>query len=446
MGKCYYKWEEWDEKTNRFIWRQCSESIWEGSSHFCIFHDPSRKKDLDLFRQRLEEKIESESKSERYCFVGYRFPEGCGSFDKREFNVDVDLRGAIFKDVYFRGAIFHGHAYFRGAIFHGHAYFNEAIFKDAYFNEAIFKDAYFNEAIFKDAYFRGAIFHGHASFNGTTFQNAYFNGTTFQNAYFNGTTFQNAYFNGTTFQNAYFNGTTFQNAYFEGAVIKEDVELVPNRVEYLNLQNAKFFFGGSITVDPTKAKFHRAYLENVSFINCNWPRKIYEEVHMKDKDVDLSFKELETIYRNLKQNMQRHGDYSQAGEFYFREMECKKKALRKKKFSPDWFKSFGYSLLKYTCGYGEKPERTAFSSLFTILGFALLYWTSECLQYPMENPTIFQKIESTIYFSFVTFTTLGLGDIHPLTRLGRTLICCEAVIGAFLIALFVVVFAKKMMR
>ena len=364
MGKCYYKWEEWDEKTNRFIWRQCSESIWEGSSHFCIFHDPSRKKDLDLFRQRLEEKIESESKSERYCFVGYRFPEGCGSFDKREFNVDVDLRGAIFKDVYFRGAIFHGHASF----------------------------------------------------------------------------------NGTTFQNAYFNGTTFQNAYFEGAVIKEDVELVPNRVEYLNLQNAKFFFGGSITVDPTKAKFHRAYLENVSFINCNWPRKIYEEVHMKDKDVDLSFKELETIYRNLKQNMQRHGDYSQAGEFYFREMECKKKALRKKKFSPDWFKSFGYSLLKYTCGYGEKPERTAFSSLFTILGFALLYWTSECLQYPMENPTIFQKIESTIYFSFVTFTTLGLGDIHPLTRLGRTLICCEAVIGAFLIALFVVVFAKKMMR
>jgi len=59
---------------------------------------------------------------------------------------------------------------------------------------------------------------------------------------------------------------------------------------------------------------------------------------------------------------------------------------------------------------------------------------------------IFQQIKSSVYFSFVTFTTLGLGDIHPENDWGRTLICCEAVIGAFLIALFVVVFARKMMR
>ncbi|KYK34072.1 MAG: hypothetical protein AYK18_14575 [Theionarchaea archaeon DG-70] len=167
---------------------------------------------------------------------------------------------------------------------------------------------------------------------------------------------------------------------------------------------------------------------------------------MNDKEINLTFKELETIYRNLKQSMQRHGDYSKAGDFYYREIECRKKAMREKRFSLNWFKSFGHSLLKYTCGYGEHPVRTALSSLFTILAFALLYGTFECLQYPMENPTIFQKIESTIYFSFVTFTTLGLGDIRPLTRLGRALICCEAVIGAFLIALFVVVFARKMMR
>jgi hypothetical protein len=47
--------------------------------------------------------------------------------------------------------------------------------------------------------------------------------------------------------------------------------------------------------------------------------------------------------------------------------------MRKEKFSLDWVKSFGYSLLKYTCGDGEKPERTAFSSSITILMFSLLY-------------------------------------------------------------------------
>jgi len=164
------------------------------------------------------------------------------------------------------------------------------------------------------------------------------------------------------------------------------------------------------------------------------------------EDEELTFKELETIYRNLKQSMQRHGDYSKAGDFYYREIECRKKAMREKRFSLNWFKSFGHSLLKYTCGYGEKPERTALSSFLTILVFAFVYWSISCLQYPEDVHTALEKVVSSLYFSFVTFTTLGLGDIHPVNSLGRSLVCCEAVIGAFLIALFVVVFARKMMR
>ncbi|MGD2247138.1 MAG: potassium channel family protein [Candidatus Methanofastidiosia archaeon] len=78
--------------------------------------------------------------------------------------------------------------------------------------------------------------------------------------------------------------------------------------------------------------------------------------------------------------------------------------------------------------------------------FALFYLTSGCLQYTVQNPCPHQQIKDSIYFSFVTFTTLELGDIRPLNDLGKFLICIEAVIGAFLIALFVVVFARKMMR
>ena len=74
------------------------------------------------------------------------------------------------------------------------------------------------------------------------------------------------------------------------------------------------------------------------------------------------------------------------------------------------------------------------------------YWISGCLQYTVQNPCLYQQIKDSLYFSFVTFTTLGLGDIRPLNDLGKFLICFEAAIGAFLIALFVVVFARKMMR
>ena len=45
-------------------------------------------------------------------------------------------------------------------------------------------------------------------------------------------------------------------------------------------------------------------------------------------------------------------------------------------------------LYRLLAGYGEKPERTALSSLLTVLIFALIYWFFECLQYPMEHPTI----------------------------------------------------------
>ena len=249
-----------------------------------------------------------------------------------------------------------------------------------------------------------------------------------------------------TFHDADFHWATFHDADFKFAVIKEHLEFIPERIEALNLRGTRFLFSGRVTIDLAKTKFHYAHLQNVAFIDCIWPENyiIYEERERINEG--LSFEELETIYRNLEQNMHNHGNYRIAGEFYYREMECRKKAMREKRFSSAWFKSFGYSLLKYTCGYGEKSERTALVSLITILMFSLLYWFTRCLEYPMKNPTILQQIGSTLYFSFVTFTTLGLGDIEPLNFWGRAFICCEAVIGAFFMALFVVVFARKMMR
>jgi len=42
-----------------------------------------------------------------------------------------------------------------------------------------------------------------------------------------------------------------------------------------------------------------------------------------------------------------------------------------------------------------------------------------------------------IYFSFVTITTLGYGDITPLTQTARTLSFLEAIVGQFYIAVLV---------
>ena len=51
-----------------------------------------------------------------------------------------------------------------------------------------------------------------------------------------------------------------------------------------------------------------------------------------------------------------------------------------------------------------------------------------------------------MYFSIVTFTTLGFGDIQPVTDAGRAVAGVEAFTGAFMIALFVLVFGRRMIR
>ena len=440
----------------------CQKKTWEGSDKFCIFHDPSPEKDIELFNKNLGEKLQNGD----YNFQGYYFPgkaifgyvnfQEDADFSGATFRGAADFEGATFQDADFSGATFQD-ADFSGATFQGNARFSEAIFQDANFQRVTFREyADFSGATFQDTDFNETAFQSNAYFQGAGFQKAYFGRATFQrNAYFHGAGFQNAdfygvafkkdaYFHGAGFQNAYFHKTIFQDADFSGTYIKKNLEFFPYQIEKLNLQNAKFFSRGVITADLTKAKFHRADLENISFTDCIWPEVIYEELNRKDEG--LSFRELGTIYRNLKQNMQRHGDYSQAGEFLYREMELRKRVMREKRFSSSWFRSFGYSLFKYACGYGEKPERAIFTSLLTINVFALLYWIFECLQYSTENLAPLQQLSEAIYSSFIIFLIAGIGNIHPINNLGRTLTVCEAMTGVILIVLFVGTLLRKMTR
>ena len=435
MSTCSHTWKEWDGEKGDWIKKGCQKEIWEGSDEFCIFHDPSPEKDVDLFKEKLEEQMESET--ERHNFIGYYFPENW-DFSRKEFKIN---------------------ARFWGATFQGTAYFSEATFQDADFWGAIFQDAYFSEATFQDAYFEGATFQGTAYFSEATFQST---------GDFGGATFQNAYFWEATFQNANFREATFQNANFRYTTTKEFFEFNPKEVSGItDIRGAKFFFSGVVTMDLERAKFHRAHLQNVAFVDCTWPKCkglfgsytcIYEEKNMKDEDINLSFNELETNYRDLKQNMQNHGDYRTAGELYYREMEMRRKGAKTKR-SRIWLEIY-----RILAGYGEKPQLVIRNSFVVIVLAAVLFFFSGVARVgaeipPEENPyiidysldslnlsiTTFKDFGYCLYYSVVTFTTLGYGDIHPLGY-SHFLSSAEALTGAFFMALFVVVFARKMMR
>jgi hypothetical protein len=73
-----------------------------------------------------------------------------------------------------------------------------------------------------------------------------------------------------------------------------------------------------------------------------------------------------------------------------------------------------------------------------ILGFAFIYYVSGSIgltQYskPFSDVIDFEK---AIYFSIVSFHTIGFGDIHPTTDFGRQIIMIQSTISLFFTAIF----------
>ena len=83
------------------------------------------------------------------------------------------------------------------------------------------------------------------------------------------------------------------------------------------------------------------------------------------------------------------------------------------------------------------------------LAFAMLYYATDRIENESLVVTIQTSASATtgdndltpfsqiVYFSFVTMTTLGYGDIHPETAMTRTLAWMQAVVGQFYIAVVV---------
>lgn len=64
-----------------------------------------------------------------------------------------------------------------------------------------------------------------------------------------------------------------------------------------------------------------------------------------------------------------------------------------------------------------------------ILGFSSFY--AELFRQNSSNFIGFQEGFIAIYFSIVTFSTVGYGDIHPVSILARTAVICEILIAMF---------------
>ena len=251
---------------------------------------------------------------------------------------------------------------------------------------------------------------------------------------------------------------------------EEGYDMTDAVLDRANLDHAHLFhlnLSGSslLKTDLTGASLNFADLTNTNLLgvifndarieHIKWGSEVLQEQEgfaaMKSGEKNRAkdqHEQAEEIYRNLRKSTESRGQFETAGHFFYKEMIMRRRQMQR--WSSQWLFS---KLVDYFCGYGEKPMRVVFFSIIVIMISAVFYFSlgvnhgDAILGLNFQNSFLRNLYEfgNCIYFSVVTFTTLGYGDMTP-TPLARPVVTIEAFVGSFTLALFVVVFVKKMTR
>lgn len=125
--------------------------------------------------------------------------------------------------------------------------------------------------------------------------------------------------------------------------------------------------------------------------------------------------------------------------------EQAKQALKRLATMPAWLADCLF--LRWPIGYGASVPRTIVTWLFLILTFAIVYATGPGLLKTAESGIwSLRHWLTALYSSMVVFATLGTGAVNEERALSKVLISTQAILGALLMALTVVVLTRKFMR
>ena len=161
-------------------------------------------------------------------------------------------------------------------------------------------------------------------------------------------------------------------------------------------------------------------------------------------------------YGTIQRLYEENAHHGHSLDFYTREMELRRRVAWRSR-------DYGYALKlegsRLVTAYGSSPSRVIATSVALILFCALLYPVTGGVQEIRLNRTITYELTDpagasparllavflqSLYFSVVTFATLGYGDIQPVGPWARAIAATEALAGPLMMALLVFVLTRRM--
>lgn len=224
---------------------------------------------------------------------------------------------------------------------------------------------------------------------------------------------------------------TFRNFSFAKTEIKE-----------LEFQNCTFegcLFMGTI--------FSNCRFTDCRFISCNVHRFELRNVYVNPKAfsecipnknyANIGVHLFQELLRNSR--MQAQPDYADVAQFMFRRWqrylnwdELKEFPLHRRPAKT--LPVVGAWMFELFLGSGVRLRNLACTTIGLVVALSLMHWELRESLGLTSNGAKMQTIIDAFYFTSVTLTTLGYGDISPSTEIGRIVIGFEALLGFVLLA------------
>lgn len=244
----------------------------------------------------------------------------------------------------------------------------------------------------------------------------------------------------------HFEGASLEYANFGNGQITdcsfEDANL--SHVSFQNSMIQQCSFG--------KAQLYSADFRAAEIVDCNFNLSHFRDIILDSVIIDEKttfgkrlFDEeegryhLATIqYRKLKEIFRNSNLYHLADRFHYREMVCRRKTMSV--WNP--LRWIDFVLGDLLCKYGSSFWSILMWMIVLMVAFGFVFSRGAIRS---THAGQIGDLWHGIYFSIVTFTTVGYGDWYPI-GIFQYVAAAEAIVGVVLTALFTIIAARKIIR